>query len=199
MVYIYAIHIMKYQGPEKSPTLLFSNYDISSFGFFQRGTVKELIMFFARQVIQRTKLGQKNSVQEGDYTCHAYVDSSGFGADIITDKDYPMRVALSLTQLVLKEFHSMENAGEFTKDVQLSIPKINELMIKYQDPEKADPISRLEHDLEETKDILHQSLTGLLQRGEKIEDLIEKSDDLSKGSKDFWIEARKQNQCCSYM
>jgi len=39
----------------------------------------------------------------------------------------------------------------------------------------------------------------LLQRGEKLDDLVAKSNDLSFSSKKFYQEAKKQNQCCSIM
>ena len=38
-----------------------------------------------------------------------------------------------------------------------------------------------------------------VERGQKIDDLIVKSNDLSGSSKMFYKTARKQNQCCSFM
>jgi len=201
MVHIYAVYIMQYQGPKSAPILLFSNYDLSTFGFFQKRTVKELITFFSREVLQRTKLGERNVIKEGDYICHAYIDSDGFGAAVITDTEYPTRVALSLAGLILKEFYSKRenNVSKYTEDRQLLFPSINELMSKYQNPESADNINKIQNDLNDIEDILHQSLTALLERGEKIETLVDRSNDLSTSSKDFYREARRNNQCCFYM
>ena len=38
-----------------------------------------------------------------------------------------------------------------------------------------------------------------VERGQKIDDLVSKSNDLSGSSKMFYKTAKKQNQCCSYM
>jgi synaptobrevin family protein YKT6 len=41
--------------------------ELSSFGFFQRGTVKEMITFFDKTIAKRTQPGQRQSVQnEGE-------------------------------------------------------------------------------------------------------------------------------------
>ena len=39
----------------------------------------------------------------------------------------------------------------------------------------------------------------VLQRGEKLDDLVAKSSDLSAQSKMFYTTAKKQNSCCSLM
>lgn len=57
-------------------------------------------------------------------------------------------------------------------------------------------MTKLQADLDETKIILHGTITALLQRGEKLDDLVAKSDDLSAQSKVFYKTARKTNQCC---
>ena len=58
-------------------------------------------------------------------------------------------------------------------------------------------MTRLEADLDETKIILLNTISAVLQRGEKLDDLVAKSDDLSAQSKVFYKTARKTNQCCS--
>lgn len=58
-------------------------------------------------------------------------------------------------------------------------------------------MTRLQADLDETKIILHNTISAVLQRGEKLDDLVAKSEDLSSQSKMFYKTARKTNQCCS--
>lgn len=42
-----------------------------------------------------------------------------------------------------------------------------------------------------------KNMDELLQRGEKLEDLMQKTSDLSKTSVEFYRSARSQNQCCN--
>lgn len=60
-------------------------------------------------------------------------------------------------------------------------------------------MTRLQADLDETKIVLVNTIQAVLQRGEKLDDLVAKSDDLSAQSKVFYKTARKTNQCCTYL
>ena len=58
--------------------------------------------------------------------------------------------------------------------------------MKYQDPTQADSIMKIQKELDETKIVLHKTIESVLQRGEKIDDLVAKSDGLSAQSKMFY-------------
>jgi synaptobrevin family protein YKT6 len=58
--------------PEGSTTSLSSASDLSSFSFFQRGSIEEFMTFFAKTVSERTAQGQRQSVQENNYIAHVY-------------------------------------------------------------------------------------------------------------------------------
>ena len=68
-----------------------------------------------------------------------------------------------------------------------------------QDPVQADKLTKIQKDLDETKITLHQTIESVLQRGEKLENLVDKSSDLSMASQMFYKQARKSNSCCTYM
>ena len=55
-----------------------------------------------------------------------------------------------------------------------------------QDPAQADKLTKIQKDLDETKVILHQTIDSMLQRGEKLDDLVGKSHDLSMASQIFY-------------
>ncbi|KAI7371939.1 hypothetical protein KC336_g20721, partial [Hortaea werneckii] len=54
-------------------------------------------------------------------------------------------------------------------------------------------------ELDETKIVLHKTIESVLERGEKIDSLVAKSDGLSAQSKMFYTQAKKQNSCCVMM
>ena len=58
-----AILLVKSNG-ESDPFILGQACDLSSFGFFQRGAVKEMISFVGRTVAKRTQRGQRQTVQQ---------------------------------------------------------------------------------------------------------------------------------------
>jgi synaptobrevin family protein YKT6 len=65
-----------------------------------------------------------------------------------------------------------------------------------QDPVEVDAISKIHKDLDDTMVVLHQTIDGVLARGVKLEDLVERSNDLSNSSKLFYKTSRKMNYVC---
>jgi hypothetical protein len=66
------------------------------------------------------------------------------------------------------------------------LPELKDYIVKYQDPQQADSIMKIQKELDETKIVLHKTIESVLQRGEKIDDLVAKSDGLSAQSKMFY-------------
>jgi synaptobrevin family protein YKT6 len=72
-------------------------------------------------------------------------------------------------------------------------------IVRYQDPMEADKILKIQRELDETKVVLHKTIDSVLARGEKLDNLVDKSTDLSLASQMFYKQAKKQNQCCTMM
>ena len=53
-------------------TVLSNATDLSSFSFYQRGSVAEFMTFFTKTIAERTPQGHRQSVQENNYTAHVY-------------------------------------------------------------------------------------------------------------------------------
>lgn len=69
---------------------------------------------------------------------------------------------------------------------------------RYQDPREADPLTKMQEDLDETKIILKNTIEQVLERGEKLDDLVSQSEELSMQSKAFYKTAKKTNSCCNF-
>ena len=67
---LYALSVLHVDN--ESATALSTAQDLSSFSFYQRGTVGEFLTFFVRTVAERTGAGQRQSLQENNYTFHVY-------------------------------------------------------------------------------------------------------------------------------
>lgn len=71
---------------------------------------------------------------------------------------------------------------------KLSMPELKEFIEKYQDPQQADSIAKIQKELDETKYTIHETINSVLERGQKIDDLVAKSDGLSAQSKMFYTQ-----------
>lgn len=65
-----------------------------------------------------------------------------------------------------------------------------------QDPSKADNLYKVQQDLDETKIILHKTIESVLERGEKLDNLVQKSSDLSTASQLFYKQASWEKGVC---
>ena len=147
--------------------------------------------------------GARTSVKQQGYLCHMYVSPFGVTAVCFADEEYPSRVAFGYLSRLCEVFSEAtgghlpsSNEDNCVSSFQVQHTK---LITQFQDPSSADQLTRIMADLEKTKLVLHETIEAALERGQKIDDLIVKSNDLSGSSKMFYKTARKQNQCCTFM
>lgn len=214
-------------------TILGTSQDLSSFSFYQKGSVGEFMTFFTKTVAERTPVNQPSSVEENNYKAHVFrvagrqPGSMGMAAVIITDLEYPYRPAFSLLTRILDENAPLLNnlpapsmapsfgsasanafGGNPSQAAAGGLPPaqkgklegtLTQYLTKYQDPKQADTIMKVQKELDETKIVLHKTIESVLERGEKLDNLVERSNALSAQSKMFYKTAKKQNSCCVIM
>lgn len=199
MVKLFYIGVL-YKRENNSVLTLKSASDVSSFGYFQRKSVQEFMRFTAKVFTERSDLATRSSGQHKEYVCHVYLRSDRLAGVLISDLEYPSRVAHTLLSNVLNEFSEQIPSTRWSSMIEDQAPyiKLEQYLAKYQNPNEADSMTKIQNEIDETKIILHNAITGILERGEKLDDLVEKSEDLSLQSKLFYKTAKKTNQCCQY-
>jgi hypothetical protein len=139
----------------------------------------QFLTFFSNTVAERTDLGQMRSVQENNYTAHVYARSRDqLSGIIITDDEYPTRVAFSLINKLLDDFSAKIPESTWTKAAQaarvkakgtkaegIDFPQIKDYLAKYQDPKQADTIMKVQQELDETKIILVHRACAAVEGG----------------------------------
>jgi len=146
---------------------------------------------------------------------------------MVTDEEYPVRVAFGLLNKVTDEWQEDHPKTDYELDVsqarrsantgakfkEIEWPKLSEYLRKYQDPKQADQIMKVQQELDETKIILvsfalkctstniffiltlpeiqHKTIESVLERGQKLDSLVERSENLSAQSKMFYKSAKK--------
>ncbi|XP_024908664.1 synaptobrevin homolog YKT6-like [Cynoglossus semilaevis] len=136
-----------------------------------------------------------------DYLCHVYVRNDNLSAVVIADTEYPQRVCFTLLDKVLDEFSRQVDSINWPSGnpETINYKALDIHLAKYQNPKEADAMTKVQAELDETKIILHNTMESLLERGEKLDDLVAKSEHLGNQSKAFYKTARKQNSCCEIM
>lgn len=73
---------------------------------------------------------------------------------VITDQEYPVRVAFSVLNKILDEFSTSISPDSYSNPSSISFPALATYLQQYQDPRQADNIMRVQQELDETKVIL---------------------------------------------
>lgn len=95
-------------------------------------------------------------------------------------------VAHQVLSKIVDEFLTKYPRSAFIEATELPYPQLKEYIEKYQDPKNADSLMKIQKELDETKIVLHKTIESVLERGEKIDALVAKSDGLSAQSKMFY-------------
>jgi hypothetical protein len=144
----------------------------------QRG--KDLFRFISESIVTKLKSQDYESkpvsqLYDDQFAVHVNLLSDTHHFTVaITCREYPSDVARRLI------------ANIRTCDAK----RLRELMVSYQDP-KVDKLHAISMQLEETKCVVYESIDKLFSRGEKLEELVEKTDKLSQETKTFYRKARK--------
>jgi len=183
---------------ESSAHILKAGWDLSSLSFFQRGTAQDFITFTSKILVERTGVGARQSVKEAEYMCHVFVRGDNLAGVAVSDHEYPPRVAHTMLTRLMEDFAGQVSPAEWTSGAEVGgfNGQLEGYLRKFQDPAQSDTMTRLQSDLDDTKIVLHNTIEAVLQRGEKLDDLVDKSEALTMQSKAFYKTARKTNSCC---
>ena len=95
--------------------------------------------------------------------------ADGLSATVITDNEYPEKAAYTLLNNIILDFREYfaddpsiyENATTDLND-KLPYPNIYEFFTKWQNPQDADKFMKVEKQLNQAHEIMHQNLNDVL-------------------------------------
>ncbi len=198
---LYAL-IVAAKNPTDGNVYIYSReYDLSNFGFFYKNTIKESFKFLCRESVPLPALsyGTRHTViHEDQFTVHILVsDKQQLAVFAFCDASYPRRIAFKCLDEFMDKFESKagDTWSKYTKDENIDIG-LASLLKSYKDPKQSDALTKAQGKTEEIKVILHENIRKLLERGENLEKLVDKSKDLSDQSKLFFKQSKKAKQSC---
>ena len=197
---ILSIHVFSLYNDK--PIILSSAFALSFVSIFQRGTLKDFLNFHSRLVIERVAKDTHAQVQLEKGICFAISNSDKIGVTMICDEEYPKRVAIDFLLKIHDNFKTFLQEKKidlnmYTSDTDVKYDYIANEIEAWQDPSKKDTLMKLQNELNDVTDIMRQNLNELLKREENLESLMQKSNDLSATSVNFYKQAKKTNSCCN--
>ncbi|KAH8732191.1 putative snare protein [Phaeosphaeriaceae sp. PMI808] len=198
------IYIGVYKKEARTALELVSAYDLAHLNWMKRMKISPFIPIGASNVATETDAGVRKAtyVEDAEHYVHSYTRPEGLCGIIVSDKDYPDHIAQTYLSILLDKFLSdfpRTAYANFAKgSPQLQWSELEPYIKKWDKPAD-DKMLEVQRQLDETKEILHKTIQQATMRGDKIDDLIAKSDNLNASSKMFYTQAKKQNSCCVVM
>ena len=199
---ILSMHVL-YKGADK-PVMLKTAFELSFINFATRHMAKGPLKFAARTCASKIKKNEtiKVELNDVDNAClYAHVNNDGLCSVIIADLEYPESAAKKVLLEIQKGFlnlYSIDLIKQYETDQEMKYPELDLMIKKYQDPKQADKLIKIESELNEIQGMLTKTMEDLLDRGEKLDDLMKQSDDISNMAYNFYSKSKETNKkCCS--
>jgi synaptobrevin family protein YKT6 len=169
--------------------LQYSNYCLDDFSFFYRPIIKQRIESIIEKVIKETRidshyqLDAKIPTNDKELEIIVYGNTCNNYHVLITDKNYSMYAAYKLLQTLSTE----QNLSSHKKDL---------LVEQYKNSMDVDKIAQIQKELDESKIIILKSIDKIMERGEKLDDLIDRTEILKINSERYRDDVEDMNRCC---
>ena len=187
---------------DKKNEIIDSYFDLSDFNFFYKTTAREFLLFGCIEITKRANKDLISIIDLKDtdyYDRMKYLDLENIRYNVIYDGNISKWICIITTKLCRKDFIlSMISHIKTTtsKNYDKIIEKYENMLVNANINDK---VEQIQHDMDETKEILCASIDKIMERGVKLDDLLEKSQTLSESSKSFAIKSKKLNSCCNVL
>lgn len=190
---IYAILAFEKQGSRLK--LIQSAWDVSDFSFFIRSTAKKAMIAASEISIGLAKTTTLSRLSADRVPQLEELPVSGLSVFLHQQNN-------TTIALVIGDEYPNNTAYQCSKEAWTCLlapapeKALQQLLVKAQDYREYDKIASTNQRLKETKEQMIQNLESLLERGDRIEDLVAKTDILSESSEAFLKKSKDMNRCC---
>lgn len=172
-------------------TVLSTITHLNDFYFWERPKIAEIIDHTSRYVTAKTDCGSMKAFLYEGYLCSIYITNDGLSGVLLSDETYPSRVASeSLYNYVQQFMEHNSNWKHITGDTNLNF--VPEYLEQIQKPEEVDKLMKIQRDLDQTRQLMISNVEELINRGDRLDELEERTEKLliegrkfKKGAQDF--------------
>lgn len=196
MSMIKAIHVNQID-PDRPSTY----YELNDYSFLIRRNIREIADLLFKKVIEQLRHpphneSSSNSILDDKEKIGRYNSDSIEGAFMMTFQKTNMIILV-----ICRDNTNDRMVKELMRDIyRSSDPSSNlESLTKKWEAEydgKLNKISKIQEDVDEVTAIMKESIEKMIARGETLESLVKKTDELSISSKVFIERSKKLNRCC---
>jgi synaptobrevin family protein YKT6 len=173
-------------------------------GMTMRWTVLPLLQPVIKEIVETTKRGGRQHMvtETGTHAADAFHHPDGIVGVIGSEAGYDQVAAQMILNKVMDMFLESTPKSEWQSgSKKVSVPKVDgqSPLVKYKDPGQINKLAAIQKDLDDTLETMRHTIQQTTMRGERLDELVNKSENLNSASKMFYQQAKKQNSCCVLM
>lgn len=130
------------------------------------------------------------NVVDSDRNCHRIL------VVVVTSSTYPKRLKLTLSDQLIRSCTDYIGSQNAFPDSVMIDRELKECLERYADITNVDNVASMRAKMNDTKEVMKDNIEKILARGDQIDELVEKSADLSNMSRSFYIQSKKLNRRC---
>lgn len=177
------------------PVLLSSGYALGDVSFWARSSTKNAIEVFCRLLALKTE--KQNSIVHQGYMCHCITMADGLTCCAATDEEYPVRVIYDVLYQLLHNFREKKFPWkEATIDGTYNNDELELYLPTIQNPTSFDKLTKINQDIDATRDMVISNIDSLISRGDKLDTLDNRVNDLLHEAENFKNQTKELNSCC---
>lgn len=195
---IYAVYLLSCAAPnELDASILCCLLNFPKKFIIHKKTIEETCRFLSKTLAVYCQPGAKTSAEHEEMLINVTRRTDDLICVVFTDIDYPKRVSFNLCEQAAEHFAAkFENRWRNApKDPKIEFKELKKILSDYERPGDHDSITRAIASTQQTTEILTQSLNKIIIRGETLQQIVEKSEELSNKAKIFYKESQKK-KCC---
>lgn len=179
--------------------IIAESHHLPHVAYFYMSTIKQQMHQIALQVARTKREKAQIHCQVSSQKGTVFFDTTKrFGLLCLCDDEYIAQTAFHFMEILRDKIYRRCDFCKTVVDVKSYVPQkfLDDELKQAQDPALFDQLFRIEKTLSETKAIMYKNIDEVIRRGITIEELQEKSQDLTENAGAFYLGARKQNKCC---
>ena len=175
----------------RNEVLPYKFLNFGTFGFFYKKNIEEItdeLIIIIEKTVETLKSDQ----------LHRFDDINIKGSILYIYRHNKVNYYIVCTENIKK----LTILGLLSRIMKISDHKERDKLINdfNEDPQKyLDQIDQIDGDLKEITEIMNKNIGEIIDRQEKIGDILERSERLTQESKEFYIHAKKLNRCCNIL
>ncbi|OMJ86971.1 hypothetical protein SteCoe_11365 [Stentor coeruleus] len=195
---IYAVYIISCAPPFNSEGSYLSCYlDFPKKFIIHKKTIEETCRFLGKTLTVYCQPGSRTTAEHEGMLINVMRRTDDLACVVFTDMDYPKRISYALCVRAAEHFEAKYSSRwrNAAKDSDVGFKELKNIVKEFENPSNHDAVARAIEATTSATEVVTQTLNKIIIRGETLQDIVEKSEELSLRAKIFYKETKKK-KCC---